>query len=149
MLLSVPNFIEKDLILVTLEASMEKLSKNENSHHDCQEPQFADEMHYPGEHRRNMNAGGEQMPGRDERAHHNTWHKDRLIEHTMRTERNDYAGSSVDVVYAKGIIGNSTHSMNFKFPEGENPKKVVAKQPSKDYPSGMHKAPGTHNKGAR
>jgi hypothetical protein len=118
---------------------MEKLVKDENSWYDCQEPQFRTEMHYKTEMRVNMNQGGTQMPGRDERSHHNTWHKDRLIEETMRTERNDYVGGSVDVVYAKGIIGNSTHSMNFKFPEGKNPKKNVERQPRKDKPSGEHK----------
>jgi hypothetical protein len=131
------------------EAPMNMLGKTKYHHEgDCQAPQFASEMHYPGEHRMNMNKGSMEMPGQQERAHHGTFHKDRLIEETMRTERNDYAGSSVDVVYAKGIIGNSTHSMNFKFPEGENPKKRVSRQPSKDYPSGEHKAPGTHYRGA-
>ena len=109
---------------------------------NCQDPQFSHEMHYPGEVRHNMNHGGTQRPGQDERAHHHTIAKDRLIEHTMRTERNDHLGGSVNVVFAPGIIGNSKHKIDFPNPVshvGKNPAKHVAKQPHKARPKGEHK----------
>ncbi len=113
-------------------------NKGANSYHDCQEPQFASEMHYSSEFAVNMNQGGSTMPGTGARAHHSTFAKDRHINQQDRTEMNDFTGKSVDVVFAKGIIGNSTHSMNFNFPEGKNVKKVVPAQPRKAQPKGIH-----------
>src|SRR5947207_6366655 len=75
-------------------------------------------MHYTSEFAVNMNKGSSVMPGTGARMHESTHVKDRLIEHTMRTEFNDYVGSSVNPREAKGVIGDSNHKLNFKFPEG-------------------------------
>ncbi|HWY35551.1 MAG TPA: hypothetical protein VNX68_12970 [Nitrosopumilaceae archaeon] len=99
---------------------------------DCQKPQFSFEMHYPGEHVSGMNHGSMTRPATAARAHHHTHAKDRLIEHTMRTERHTVAAPGVNVVEAPGIIGNNgKHSMNFKFPVGTDVKKIVGKEPRK------------------
>src|SRR6266699_2816163 len=83
--------------------------------------------------------GSSVKPGTGARIHQSTHAKDRLIEHTMRTEFNDYVGSSVNPREAKGVIGDSNHKLNFKFPEGKNPRKEVPAQPRKAYPKGEHK----------
>ena len=137
--MSILSFIGKDPIAVISEVSMALKNKGANSYHDCQEPQFASDMHYTSEFAVNMNKGSSVMPGTGARMHQSTHAKDRLIEHTMRTEFNDYVGSSVNPREAKGVIGDSNHKLNFKFPEGKNPRKEVPAQPRKAYPKGEHK----------
>ena len=108
---------------------------------DCHKPQFAHEMHYGSEMHINMNDGKgySSGPGTHARSHQHTIAKDRLIEHTMRTEMHDIAAPGVDTHMAKGIIGNANHKMNWNFPVGKDPKKVVSRQPIKASPKGTFK----------